>query len=288
MKLKLYIISIIFLSFTLSCKREMDKVFDESPTDRLNTSVEKAYSILQSNKAGWIMEYFPSSALEFGGYTMFVNFKNITDVTVEGDFTTKSSQTSNFTIVPGAGPILTFDTYNPIFHFFALPGYFNKNSDYQLPGFYSSTLALGSSNEGMKGENDFLVLKATPDSVILEGRKSYNRIVMIPIKASEETTIKNSYRTLVAKFHPFGGYKFEVGTESAVASFVTPATKRALSVASRTYSYRYTPTGLSFYKEYELMGVKFKELKYIEPTGPYVKGYFTNDTGTIKLVPTTW
>lgn len=287
MKLKFFILSIGILSFATSCDKKMDKIFDDSPTDRLNISVDNAYTVLQANTTGWVMEYFPSSNLEFGGYTMFVKFNNNVDVTVEGDFTTKEPQSSTFTVVAGAGPILTFDTFNPIFHYFALPGYFNRNAAYQLPGFYNVGTALGSSNEGMKGENDFLVIKAKGDSVILEGRKSYNRIVMTPIKSSEVSTIVANHRAAVAKFHALGGYKFEVGTESIAASFVTAATKRALSASGTTYAYRYTPTGLSFYKEYELKGVKFKELKYVDATGTYTKGYFTNEAGTIKLVPTT-
>jgi len=285
MKLKLFIFAIAILSLSVSCEKKMDRIFDESPTDRLNASVSNVYTTLQANKDGWMIKYYPSSALEFGGYTLFAKFTNSVDVTVEGDMTTLAAQTSTYTVVPGAGPILTFDTYNRIFHYFALPGYFNKSSAYQLPGFL--TAQIGSVNEGMKGENDFLVTKASADSIVMEGRKSYNKIVMIPIKSSETTTIVATYRSALTKFHAFSNYKFEVGTESFPATFATAATKRALLIAgnSKPYAYRYTPTGLEFYTEYDVNGVKFRELKYVEPTGSYAKGYFTNDAGTIKLVP---
>jgi len=291
MKLKSFIIGVSILSLSTSCEKKMDKIFDENPTDRLNTSVDKVYNTLQANTSSWLMEYYPSSALEFGGYTVFVKFQNSVDVVFEGDFTTKESTKSTYTVVAGAGPILTFDTYNPIFHFFALPQYYNKTSAYQLPGFISGSVGIGASNEGMKGENDFLVLKASADSVILEGRKSYNNSVLTPVNPSEIT----AYKAAVAKFFPLGGYKFEIGNESIPASFANALTKRALrasittgtTTSTTTFSYRFTPNGLSFYKEYEINGVKFKTLKYVEPTGNYNKGYFTNDAGTIKLVPTT-
>jgi hypothetical protein len=285
MKIKLFILAIAILSLSVSCEKKMDRIFDESPTDRLNASVSNVYSTLQSNKDGWIIKYYPSSALEFGGYTLFAKFTNGVDVTVEGDMTTLAAQTSTYTIVPGAGPILTFDTYNRLFHYFALPGYFNKTSAYQLPGFL--TAQIGSVNEGMKGENDFLVTKASADSIVMEGRKSYNKVVMVPIKSSEASTIIATYRAALTKFHAFSNYKFEVGTESFAATFSTAATKRALLIAGNTkpYAYRYTPTGLEFYTEYEVNGVKFRELMYVEPTGAYTKGYFTNDAGTIKLGP---
>lgn len=285
MKLKLLILGITILSLNASCEKKMDNIFDESPTDRLNASVSNVYSTLQSNKDGWLIKYFPSSALEFGGYTLFAKFNNAVDVSIEGDFTTLAAQSTTYTVIPGAGPILTFDTYNKIFHYFALPGYFNRSSSYFLPGFV--TTQLGAINEGMKGENDFLVTKVSTDSVVMEGRTSYNKIVLLPIKSSETSSIVATYRSAITKFHAFSNYKFEVGTESIPATFATAATKRALLIAGNTkpYSYRYTPTGLDFYTEYDVKGVKFRELKYVEPTGTYTKGYFINDAGTIKLVP---
>ncbi|NGM74393.1 DUF4302 domain-containing protein [Sphingobacterium sp. SGL-16] len=291
MKIKSFILGISILSLATSCEKKMDKIFDENPTDRLNMTVEKVYSTLQANTSSWLMEYYPSNALEFGGYTLFVKFQNSTNVVFEGDFTTKEATTSTYTVVPGAGPILTFDTYNPIFHFFALPQYYNKNSAYQLPGFINTTAGIGASNEGMKGENDFLVLKASADSVILEGRKSYNIAVLTAVNASEIA----AYKAAVTKFFPLGGYSFEVGGETIAATFANSLTKRALRATitsettstTTTFSYRFTPNGLSFYKEYEIGGVKFKTLKYVEPTGAYIKGYFTNNEGTIKLVPST-
>ncbi|MDR0266259.1 MAG: DUF4302 domain-containing protein [Sphingobacterium sp.] len=287
MKFKLFILGITILSLSASCEKKMDRIFEESPSDRLNASVANVYSTLQANKDGWIIKYFPSSGLEFGGYTLFAKFNNTTDVSIEGDFTTLAAQASTYTVAPGAGAILTFDTYNRIFHYFALPAVFNRDPAYQLPGFITPAAGIGASNEGMKGENDFLVTKASADSIVMEGRKSYNKVVMVPIKSSEASTIVATYRAALTKFHAFSNYKFEVGTESLAATFANTTTKRALLIAGNTkpYSYRYTPTGLEFYTEYDVNGVKFRELKYVEPTGAYTKGYFTNDAGTIKLVP---
>ena len=285
--MRTYIYGLAILVFASSCEKKMDKIFDESPVDRLNTSVENSYTVLQSNKEGWLMEYFPSSALEFGGYTMFVKFPNSVDVSFEGDFTSAGMETSTYTVVAGAGPILTFDTYNRIFHYFALPQYFNKNSKYQLPGFISSTSGVGAANEGFKGENDFLVLKASSDSVVLEGRKSYNKATLTPLKAGEYNALLASYKAAVTKFFPLGGYKIEVGGETINTTFSNALTKRSLVVDGLRYGFRFIPTGLDFYKEYEIKGVKFKVLKYVDPTGTYNKGYFTNDAETIKFVPTT-
>lgn len=274
MKFNILLLGAALSILSIGCEKKMDRIFEESPTERLNASVSSAYSGLQSNKDGWLMKYFPSSTREFGGYTFFTKFSSVVDVTVESDFLTTAAQTSTYSVKPGPGPILSFDTYNSIMHFLSLPGYYT---------------GIGATDSGTKGEFEFLVKSVSPDSIVLEGRKTYNKVVMVPIKSSEAATIVQSYKAAVAKFHPFGGYKFEVGTETINATFGNNTMKRALLAAGNSvyFSYRYTPSGLEFYEEYEFKGVKFKELKYVEPTGTYTKGYFTNDAGTIKLVPTT-
>jgi len=270
--------------FTItSCDKKRDRFFEESPTNRLNTSISGAYQALQSSDNGWIIKYFPSKTVEFGGYTLFAKFTTNTNVELFGDYTPlflpdrkiSKSPNSNYQVYPGAGPILTFDEYNSVIHYFTLPAY-----EFEGGG-------IGAVDQGYKGDFEFLVVKATKDSIILEGRKTLNKIVMVPIPPSEAATIQQSYKDAVAKFHSFGSFVFEIGEDKISAPFFSPITKRSIRPEGTTenYAYRYTPKGLEFYKEYELKGIRFSELKYVEPTGAYNKGYFTNEAETIKLVP---
>lgn len=269
MKLNIYILSFFLLIVTLSCEKKRDRVFEQGPTERLNESVAKSYAVLQENKEGWLIKYFPSNTREFGGYTLFVKFISVTEVEVEGELF-RNMSTSNYTIYPGSGPILTFDTYNPIIHHFA------------LPGVYTDT---GASDSGFKGDFEFLVQKATADSVTLEGRKTYNKIIMVPVKESDMNI--QAYQDAVAKFHPFSNYTVEVGDQIFTTSFGNSSTKRALRIGTEStiYSYRYTPAGFEFYQEYEFEGIKFKALNYVEPTGNYGSGYFTDEANLLKLIP---
>lgn len=269
-----------------SCDKKRDPIFDESPTERLNVTIAHAYTVLQGNSNGWMMKYYPSSTQSFGGYTIFANFTSNVNVMLGGDFDyvnlnpslISSDPNSSFEVYASSGPILTFNTYNSAIHYFSMPGQFINN-----------TQQIGLIDAGYGGDFEFLVSKASADSVVLIGRKTNNKIVMLPISTSNASTIVQTYRDAVVKYHPLGTYHFEVGTETINATFVNTFTKRSLRIAGSTviHAYRYVPEGLEFYKEYEVGGVKFKELKYVDPVGTYTKGYFTNDAGTIKLVPTT-
>ena len=282
MKALVYIISMIVLFGTVACEKKRDRVFTENPTERLDGSVENAYRVLQQNKAGWLIKYFPSPIQEFGGYTIFASFKSPVEVELRGDFAQVNlydyyisrKPESSYLIYPGAGPILTFDTYNSVIHYFGLPGLFFSPQ-------------IGLIDGGFRGDFEFLITKAEANAVELEGRKTMNKIVMLPIAEAEANIVVEDYKKAVAKFHPLGSYRFEVGTEKINATFVNTTVKRALRAAglSTIFAYRYTPKGLEFYKDYEIKGVKFQFLTYEAPSGDYPKGFFTNAEKTLKLVP---
>jgi len=284
MKYLLYISSLALLLLLAGCEKKRDRVFSESPTERLNESVDNAYRALQSNQAGWVIKYFPSPVQEFGGYTIFAKFTSSVNVSLQGDFDqvnlradrVSTDPNSTYLVYPGAGPILTFDTYNSVIHYFGLPGQF-----------FSPNSQIGLIDGGYRGDFEFLVTKATPDSIKLQGRKTLNTIVMTPISGADANSIVQNYKAAVAKFHPFSNYRFEVGTELLPATFPNTLVKRALRIAgvSTNFAYRYTPAGLEFYKEYEIKGVKFKFLTYEGPSAGYPRGFFTNEAKTLKLVP---
>jgi hypothetical protein len=101
------------------------------------------------------MEYFPSSQQTYGGFNVLARFSDaeVTIASEIADFDT--TEKSSFSLKQSAGPVLTFDTYNEIFHTFSDPN--------------SSKSGLGSNGKGMEGDFEFLIMKATQDSVILKG-----------------------------------------------------------------------------------------------------------------------
>ncbi|PWS30928.1 DUF4302 domain-containing protein [Pedobacter paludis] len=265
MKRNYYLILIASCFLFAACDKKKDRIFDESPTDRLNTAVANAQAVLVSKPNGWIMQYYAGDGAQYGGNNFFVNFTSATAVNVQADYT-NTNATSTYKVYPGAGPILSFDTYNPIFGMFAAPGAISGYVNYDV---------------GLGGDIEFLVMKATADSVILKSRKRGNRIVMVPMPANPATVI-STYKTAFNTYYAPNSYRFETPTGNIALNFYDYMELHSLT---DTYSFRVTPTGLDFYQTVTVNGITFKELTLMPATATYPNGYYANVAGTLKLVP---
>jgi hypothetical protein len=265
MKRNYYIVLLFSLLFFAACDKKKDRIFEESPTVRLNAAVANAQAVLKSKPNGWIMQFFPGDDAQYGGFNLFVNFTNETNVSIQADYDA-GNVASTYKVYPGAGPILSFDTYNSLLHFFSLPGVI-----YQWI----------SNDTGFGGDMEFLVTKATADSVILKGRKRNTRIVMVPMPPNPTTVIAN-YKNSFNRFFSFSSFRFETAAGQIPLTY---GDGYNLVSSDENYSLRVTETGIEFYKEFELNKIKFKELTYKPAAAGYPNGYYANAAGTIKLVP---
>lgn len=118
------------------------------------------------------MAYFPNLETTAKGYNMIVKFNKNGNVSVtakNGTTTMNKIVTdtaSTWAVISDYGPLLTFDTYNDVFHAF---------SDPQENG------------AGLLGDYEFLILKATPELVLLKGKKHSAYTVMRPLKNPLQT-----------------------------------------------------------------------------------------------------
>ena len=167
MKAKYLLLIGLFAATMIACSRDEESLFDKPAAQRAQEAVESAFDVLSSNEAGWEMAYFPNLETSAKGYNMVLKFNKNGNVSV----TAKNSATTNNKIMTDTastwavksdyGPILTFDTYNDVFHAF---------SDPQENG------------AGLLGDYEFLILKATPELVLLKGKKHSAYSVMRPVK----------------------------------------------------------------------------------------------------------
>lgn len=111
-----------------SCSHEEDDLFGESAAQRLNKSVDKYQKLLTSSENGWVMEFLPSDG-SYGGFIYTAKFGD-EDVSMASDLTLYSDTeewpagtvlSSKYSVKAEQGVILTFDTYNLLFHFFSEP-----------------------------------------------------------------------------------------------------------------------------------------------------------------------
>lgn len=170
MKAKYLVLMGLFAATMVACSRDEESLFEKPAAQRAQEAIENAFDVLTSNEAGWEMAYFPNLEASAKGYNMVLKFNKNGNVSA----TAKNSSTtmnkimtdtaSTWAVKSDYGPILTFDTYNDVFHAF---------SDPQDNG------------AGLLGDYEFLILKATPELVLLKGKKHSAYSVMRPMKNTD-------------------------------------------------------------------------------------------------------
>lgn len=168
MKRLINLFIIVSLALFASCTSEVDDIFDDSSANRMDARLKANQEVLIGAKNGWLMEYYPAPGMAYGGFNVLVSFDADSKVTVAADISAaEDTAVSTYRLKDSSGPVLTFDTYNSIFHFFSDP----KNG-----------AGIGSTGKGMEGDYEFLIMEATPEKVVLRGKRTGNKIVMTPLK----------------------------------------------------------------------------------------------------------
>lgn len=272
MKLKYLILAFLLpLMLFTSCKREEERIFDQSASERMSEAIANAYAVLQDNEAGWMMKYYPSSTREFGGYTIFAKFVSNAQVSLTSDIN-DDVITSSYSVVQESGPVLTFNGFNKVIHYFSEPGLDNGG--------------IGADDTGMKGDFEFIVLKATADSVVLKGKKSGNEIVMLPLSGTEFETKAVEYQEASISFAEFGVFNLENSSgEISPLTYSSRTFQDASDANSKLLTFRVVPGGLEFYEQADLQGAKFDKLSFTAPNGEYPLGYYSDANNSVKIVP---
>ena len=184
MKAKYLLLIGLFAATMVACSRDEESLFDKSAAERAQEAIETAFDVLTSNEAGWEVAYFPNLEASSKGYNMVWKFNanGKVSATAKNSTTTMNKMmtdsASTWAVKSDYGPILTFDTYNKVIHAF---------SDPQNNG------------AGLLGDYEFLILKATPEVVILKGKKHSAYSVMRPMK----TTNLEAYFAACAKMQSY-------------------------------------------------------------------------------------
>ena len=167
MKAKYLVIIGLLAATFAACSRDEESLFDKPAAIRAQEAIENAFDVLTSQEAGWEMAYFPNLENTAKGYNMVVKFKKdgSVSVTAKNSTTTmnkiETDSASTWQVKSDYGPILTFDTYNKVLHAWANPG---------------------TDGTGLLGDYEFLILKATPELVLLKGKKHSAYSVLRPVK----------------------------------------------------------------------------------------------------------
>lgn len=193
-------IAAVLMSASLaSCNHEEADIFDQNAAHRTEEARKMYKEILLDKGGKWQMEYFTTE--EEHGYVYLFTFRNDGTVTISGnnEYITKltnidsnvpsyGSETSMWTILSDNGPVLSFNSYNTIFHLFATPE--------DIPGTERDEQGYGHS-----GDYEFDLMKYSNDTLYLEGKKNGAEIIMTRIAPeTDDETYLNEVVALADSF----------------------------------------------------------------------------------------
>ena len=266
----LYMAAAVLLA--AACSPEEDDIFSDSSANRADAAIAADMQVLTGAANGWLMEYYPEASQMYGGYNILLSFSEDGRVTVAGDIVSDptATATSLFSVKQSAGIVLSFDTYNEIFHFFSDPG--NSNG--------------GGNGYGLEGDYDFLILEATPQQVRLKGKKSGSYAVLTPMEgdwAAYIQEVQAAEATMQAM-----SYQISDGTNTASVSVnyrnMTISYQEGEEALSMSAPYIVTTTGYKFYEPITLWGKTLTGFTYDAASDSFTE---TSGTGItmIKIIP---
>lgn len=175
---------LLLLPFLQSCFMQQEDLFDNSAMERLEAKKTETIDVLSSAPNGWEMQYFVTGEAGKRGYVLLVKFEKSGDdglVTFAGknavtnnkyvitDGAEGNDPKSYFDVVFDNGPVLTFNSYNNLFHKFSDP------NGGKLPGD-------GGLGVGLGGDYEFTVISVSSEKVVLKGKKrgTYSILTRLP------------------------------------------------------------------------------------------------------------
>lgn len=172
------------IPLTSCLKSEEDDIFDKNAADRLDDAIAMYTDLLTSEGGRWQMEYYAN--VDNPGYVYLMTFAKDGSVQISGEnkWIGKLTDTDNrkpvygtdrslWEVIADNGPVLSFNSYNPIFHLFANPEDIpNENEDDPDEQGY-----------GHDGDYEFDLIKYTGDTLYMLGKKNELSIIMTRVKS---------------------------------------------------------------------------------------------------------
>lgn len=255
----LFALLVSFIAFN-ACTSDVDNYFPESAPERATKTVAEVKKILQEAPNGWRMEYYGD--MTYGGYNVLCQFKGDSvqiasekagknheaGLDASGNLITETSL-AHYSVNQSMGVVISFDTFNKLFHYFADP----KNEDY------------GEAGTGFGGDFEFRVLKYSPDSIQLQGLKHGDRIMLYPMKADMDWASYLKEVENVKNYMASSSYTLLAGNDTLAEvtqygdyhSLIFQYPDSTGEMKAYAYPYIITPEGYKFYREIEIGGKKF-------------------------------
>lgn len=227
-----------------SCLKDQEDTFDKSSAVRSQEYMQNAKSVLTGSQYGWVFEYYPESNQIYGGYTYTLKFDNEkVTVMAEQDLSEKNNAvTTYYSIKNDFGPVLSFDTYNELIHFFSTP----SKSMYQ----------------GYQGDFEFVIDSVGADVIKTHGKRSQNVMYLYKLTESAESYLE--------KLNKMSSSFFIDKAQGSIGSNAFDLDYRQMTFnangASETRAFNYTDKGIRLYEPITINGKQLSNFAYDDDT----------------------
>jgi hypothetical protein len=268
MKLFKYLLLLTPVLFLVSCLHEEEDIFGEIPAIRMQKAIAEYKSLLTDAPNGWILNYYPELKYGIGGFAIHLKFTaNNKSVDAACEVATNVSPfeiaTSEWDVIPYQGPVLTFDTYNEVIHYF-------------------SEVTGSSDRDGRAGDYDLVIMKAVKDTFYLSGLKNENKMVMwkCPTDPIEYLRQVNAFAVNANKFKTFNILQNgdSIGTLQMSSTITNALLNRTCAInftnsngtdTTVTVPFYYTPEALRLQTPFEIKGATLTDFSWDKENSRY-------------------
>jgi hypothetical protein len=160
---------------------------------RTQEAINETVTALEGHSGYWRLTYYPDAKRAYGGYSMYVQFKD-GRVTALSELSTTSTN-STYAVRNIDMPTLAFDTRSNVLHHFSTSTEYFRNA--------------------RGGDFELLLMGKSGDSILLQGRKYRNRMSLVPITTDPATEIA-ALQAMTKKFQGKGLAPVTIGSAGKV------------------------------------------------------------------------
>lgn len=245
MKLNKFFIAIGLAVATMSlqsCLKDQEDFFDETSSERLQAVLEHAKTVLTSSENGWAFDYYPDRDLSYGGFVYILKFDD-QKVSVRSEIAPSMEETSLYKLNTNNGPVLSFDSYNTLMHYFATP----SNGAY----------------EAMDGDFEFMIMDVTDDLIKVRGIRTGNTMYLHRLTEAPDVALAKTVEMADNMYYP--EFEGTAGSETVSAAVNNSDRTMTFTWAGGESEGNYfvpTTTGIRFLNPVEINGATVSELTF--------------------------
>ena len=265
---KIFALATGALLWMSSCSSSSD--LDKLPEAAVRTqeAISETVSKLEGHDGYWRLTYYPDTKRAYGGYSMYVQFKD-GRVTALSELSTTSTN-STYSVKNIDMPTLAFDTRSNVLHHFITSTEYFRNA--------------------RGGDFELLLMGQRGDSILLQGRKYRNLMSLVPMTIDPATEIA-ALQAMATKFQGKNFAPVSIGTAGSVSFRLNP-TYRQLEYTSTSgettttqkMAFAYTTEGLRFYEPITIGGVTISGFR-LSSDGTSVTSIEGDVTTTLVSLP---